>query len=149
MQRHKRVVAVAAVAALALAGCSKSSDEAETKNEAAKVETIQGSNAKRIVLTPEAARRVGIDTAVIGVAPGPPGRPPLRVIPYAAVLYDENGGTWTYTVPARDVFVRAPITVDRIAGDTAFLLDGPPQGTTVVTVGAAELLGTETGVGED
>ncbi len=68
------------------------------------------------------------------------------VIPYAAVLYDPQGKTWTYTNPGPLTFVREPITVDRIEGDKAFLSDGPAPGTLVVTVGAAELFGAETGV---
>ena len=47
------------------------------------------------------------------------------------------------------VYVRAPIDVIRIDGDRALLSDGPPLGTEVVTVGAAELLGTEYEVGEE
>ena len=35
--------------------------------------------------------------------------------------------------------------VERIEGDTAFLTDGPAAGTEVVTVGAAELVGPESG----
>jgi hypothetical protein len=37
----------------------------------------------------------------------------------------------------------------RIDGDRAILSDGPAPGTEVVTVGAAELLGTEYEVGEE
>jgi hypothetical protein len=64
------------------------------------------------------------------------------------VLYDENGDTWTFTSPEPLTFVRQRIDIDRIAGDRVVLLEGPPPGTTVVTVGAAELLGAELGVGE-
>jgi len=46
------------------------------------------------------------------------------------------------------VFVRTQVRVDRIDGDVALLLDGPPSGTSVVTVGLAELFGAETGVGD-
>ena len=68
-----------------------------------------------------------------------------KVIPYAAVLYDADGKTWVYANPGPRTFLRAPITVDRIDGDDAFLSDGPPSGTAVVTVGAEELYGTEFG----
>lgn len=70
-----------------------------------------------------------------------------QVIPYAAVLYDLNGDTFTYTSPEPLVFVRHPISIDYIEGDLAVLSDGPPSGTAVVTVGAAELYGTESGIG--
>ena len=60
------------------------------------------------------------------------------------MLYDPDGDTWTYTSPKPLVFVRAPIDVDRIDGDTALLSErSAGRAPTVVTVGAAELLGTE------
>jgi hypothetical protein len=69
-------------------------------------------------------------------------------VPYAAVLYDAQGDTWVYATSEQDVFVRTQVRVDRIDGDVALLLDGPPSGTSVVTVGLAELYGAETGVGD-
>jgi hypothetical protein len=71
-----------------------------------------------------------------------------KVIPYAAVLYDAKGNTWVYTNPEPLVFVRQSIQIDTIVGDDVFLGDGPPVGTAVVTVGGAELYGTEFGVGK-
>jgi hypothetical protein len=44
---------------------------------------------------------------------------------------------------AADTYQRKPITVTGIDGAVALLSTGPPAGTQVVTVGAAELLGTE------
>ncbi len=69
-----------------------------------------------------------------------------KVVPYAAVLYGVHGETWVYTNPERLVFERQPIVIDYIEGDLALLSEGPEVGTAVVTVGAAELFGTETGV---
>jgi hypothetical protein len=43
-------------------------------------------------------------------------------------------------------FIREAVTILRIDGDVAVLQSGPPVGTSVVTVGTAELLGTERGV---
>jgi hypothetical protein len=60
-------------------------------------------------------------------------------VPYAAVLYDAVGKTWVYTNPAPLLFIRQPIQIDAIRGDDVLLVDGPPVGTTVVTVGGAEL----------
>ena len=73
---------------------------------------------------------------------------PRKVVPYSAVIYGLQGDTWTYTNPEPLVFVRHRITIDYIEKDTAVLLDGPPAGTAVVTVGAAELFGVELGVGQ-
>lgn len=71
-----------------------------------------------------------------------------KIIPYAAVLYDAKGNTWVYTNPEPLVFIRQPIQIDTIAGDEVILLNGPPAGTALVTVGGAELFGTEFGVGK-
>ncbi|HLZ38593.1 MAG TPA: hypothetical protein VKP64_12735 [Mycobacteriales bacterium] len=69
------------------------------------------------------------------------------VIPLAAVLYDPEGKTWIYTSPTPRTFVRARVTIDHASGTLAHLREGPPPGTPVVTVGAAELFGAEYGVG--
>jgi hypothetical protein len=71
-----------------------------------------------------------------------------KIIPFAAVMYDAKGNTWVYANPEPLVFVRQPIKIDTIAGDEVLLADGPPAGTAVVTVGGAELFGTEFGVGK-
>ena len=44
--------------------------------------------------------------------------------------------------------MRHPVTGEYIEGDRAILLDGPPVGTNVVTVGVAELYGADTGIGK-
>ncbi len=69
-----------------------------------------------------------------------------KVVPYAAVLYGVNGETWVYSNLEPLVFVRQPIVIDYIEEDLAILSEGPEVGTAIVTVGAAELFGTETGV---
>jgi multidrug efflux pump subunit AcrA (membrane-fusion protein) len=65
------------------------------------------------------------------------------IVPYSAVYYDSKGDAWVYLNPKALVFERAPIKVDRVAGDAALLLEGPEPGSAVVTVGAALLYGTE------
>jgi hypothetical protein len=109
----------------------------------ATVEVIGKTGLKRVVLTPDAARRLDIHTAQVGQALV--NGEPRAVIPYAAVLYDSDGKTWTYTSPKHLVFVRRDIDVDAIEGDRAVLADGPRPGTTIVTVGSAELWGIEYG----
>jgi hypothetical protein len=71
-----------------------------------------------------------------------------KIIPYAAVIYDLQGKTWMYTSPEALTFVRQAISVDYIEGDNVVLTDGPAVGTAVVTVGVAELYGTDTGIGK-
>jgi hypothetical protein len=145
------------VAALALAaGCARGPVAgAEASHQAAvAVEPVSGTGLSRVILSRQAAGRLGIHTATVGearVAPPTAGGPTTRttrtVIPYAAVLYDEHGDTWTFTVPAPLTYLRAAIDVDYVEGDLAVLRSGPPAGTTIVTVGAEELLGAELGVG--
>jgi hypothetical protein len=108
-----------------------------------------------VLLSPRAAERLGIETGVVRdtqvtfvtAAVSSAGPAQWRAIPYSALLYDPNGDTWTYTSPDSMVFVRAPVTVEYIDGDVAVLSNGPPAGTRIVTVGVAELFGTEFGVG--
>jgi multidrug efflux pump subunit AcrA (membrane-fusion protein) len=88
-----------------------------------------------------AGQRVFVELTLLGSATQ------LKVIPYAAVLYDLHGETWAYTSPELLVYVRQPIIVDYIDGDLAVLSDGPPAGTQVVMAGAAELFGAEAGIG--
>ena len=109
----------------------------------ATVEAIGKTGRTRVVLRATAAKRLGIHTARVGqtLVNGAA----RTVIPYAAVLYDSNGDTWTYTNPKRLVFVRQNIRIGNIEGDRAVLVDGPRPGTAVVTVGAAELWGIEYG----
>jgi hypothetical protein len=70
-----------------------------------------------------------------------------KIVDFASLIYGLHGETWVYTNPEPLVFVRAPVTVDFIEGDQAFLTEGPEVGTQVVTLGAAELYGVESGVG--
>jgi hypothetical protein len=70
-----------------------------------------------------------------------------KVLPYSSVIYDLKGDAWAYTSPAPFTFVRDRINIDYVDGDLAVLSQGPASGTPVVTTGAAELFGTEAGVG--
>jgi multidrug efflux pump subunit AcrA (membrane-fusion protein) len=81
-------------------------------------------------------------------------RVPLRstearlIVPKAAVLFDAFGGSWVYEARGDGVFVRQRIALADFIGDSAILQRGPAVGTRVVTAGAAELFGTEFGVGK-
>ncbi|HYY08885.1 MAG TPA: hypothetical protein VFA25_09820 [Actinomycetota bacterium] len=131
--------------------CTKASIEEPGGTSAASVEPIEGSDVARVTLSAGAMRRLDIQTAPVREIHGRLERAgkARTEIPYAAVLYDPNGNTWTYTNPEPRVFIRSPVSIERIVGSHAFLSSGPPAGTTVVTVGAAELLGTEYEVGEE
>lgn len=146
MQRRNRWIIVALVlAGLQLGACAQTSTEA-SKPKPAVVEPIAGTELNRVVLTEKAAERLQIATAPVQEETLDGAQ--RRVIPYAALLYDLTGGTWAYTNPEPLTFVRQQVTVDHIDGDKVFLSDGPPVGTAVVTVGVAELYGTDTGIGK-
>jgi hypothetical protein len=66
-----------------------------------------------------------------------------KTVPYSAVIYWIDGGTWVYTRTGPLAFVRSPIEIDEVDGDVAGLSSGPPVGTQVVSIGGQELLGTE------
>jgi hypothetical protein len=109
------------------------------------VEAVAGTDVSRVTLSEQAAQRLQVQTAPVA-AQTVNGADRLTV-PFAAVLYDTSGGTWVYTNPQPLVFVRAPIVVDHIDGDTAVLSQGPAAGTKVATVGTAELSGSEKDIG--
>ena len=136
--------AVLLLGAIALAlwlGTRDSGAGSEEAGEPAVLETVEGSDLMGVRLTERAAERIDLQTVLVrgGAAGG-------KVVPYSALLYDTNGGTWVYKVSEPLVFVRAPVQVDRIDGARALLSAGPPTGTAVVSVGAAELYGAELGV---
>jgi hypothetical protein len=111
--------------------------------EPARLEPVGTSGLSRVVLSADAAQRLDIRTApVSNVRVNGKLR---KAIPYEAVLYETNGDAWTYTSPEPLVFVRHDIRVARVEDSLAILVQGPPLGTAVVTVGSAELWGVEYG----
>jgi hypothetical protein len=141
--------AILVVAVLPLGGCAKTLESsAAAKSEAAKVEKIAGTGLSRLTLEAKAAERLDLQTDKVGLLPGSGADGSRTTVPYAALLYDPTGATFVYTSPEPLVFVRHPATVESIAGDLVTLRDGPPVGTVVVTVGGAELMGVEFGVGK-
>jgi len=144
----KATLCMMAAACLAVSATACSSPAATSAlTHPASVETVPQSQVPAVRLTSEAIKRLGVSTAPVrlGAVPGSNGgKAKVRIhIPYAAVLYDRDGSSWTYTATATTVFLRKPITVDYITGDTAVLSRGPTAGTPVVVVGSAELLGVE------
>jgi hypothetical protein len=136
-------LASAAVAALFLTGCSVAS--AQQDPPPAVVTSIPGSAVKQLRLTEQAIHRLGITTAAVrtGQATIDGRRGTYKLIPYSAVVYDNDGSTWAFVSTAPQTFVRQRITIGVIQGNTAVLAAGPSPSAAVVTVGAPELLGTE------
>jgi len=119
--------------------------EAESKTGPARLEPLGETGLNRVILTERAAERLDIQTTLVREEEID-GEQRL-VIPYSALIYGLNGETWAYISSERLTYVRDPIIVDYIEGDIVVLVAGPPVGTEVVTVGVAELYGTDTGVG--
>jgi hypothetical protein len=143
--RNRWVIVALIIALLPLAACGGTSDEAGAGgNEPARLEPVEGTDVSRVILTAKAAERLGIQTAMVQNGEGRHAQ--LTVMPYSALVYDTNGRAWAYTSHEQLTFVRARLTIERIEEQNVFLLDGPPPGTSVVTVGAAELYGTELGI---
>ena len=133
------------LAAVILAACTSKPGAVPPGQAPLTIEAGGGSGISRLTLSESAAKRLGIQTAT--VAEQRIDGATKTVIPYAAVIYDTDGQTWTYTNPSGFLFVRAVIKVERIDGERAVLTLGPPLSTSVVTVGGAELWGAEHGVG--
>lgn len=66
-------------------------------------------------------------------------------VAWSAVVHDINGGTWVYEKTGPHVYVRRRVQVRHVSEGTAVLATGPAAGANIVTVGAAELFGTEVG----
>lgn len=69
-------------------------------------------------------------------------------VPWSAIVFDIQGGTWVYENTQPHVFSRRRVVLERVNAATAVLRRGPKAGTRVVSVGVAELYGTEFGVGK-
>jgi hypothetical protein len=133
---------MAAAPALAAGGKSLGKDSGVVP---ATLEAIPGSDIRRVVLTERAMKRIDLHTAKVSQEML---RGELRtVVPYSSIIYTPNGATWVYTNPKQLNFVRQAIEVDFIEGDFVALSSGPALGTTVATIGVAELYGTEFEVG--
>lgn len=152
---HTRWLAILITAALAVAvfvtvqvlrdDSTSSNQEALTHQEPAVVERIEDSDLSRVILSERAAERLQIQTEAVRTEQV--NGSPTLVIPFSAVYYAPTGEAWVYTNPEPLTYIRHSITVDRVEGELTYLSDGPPAQTNVVTVGVAELYGTEYGIG--
>jgi RND family efflux transporter MFP subunit len=81
----------------------------------------------------------------VGVSIPMKGEETALVVPRSAVYLDYNGGSWIYEQLKEHTYIRRRVGVDHIAGELAILARGPKPGTKVMTVGVAEVFGTEFG----
>ena len=124
------------VAGFLLSACGSQVPVTGDKVAPSKLEPIEGTDLSRVILTEKAAERIGVKTVPATA----------KVVPYSAVIYDTEGNTWVYTNPSPLTFVRAPIVIDRIDGDQAFLSQELETDDPIVTMGVIEIYGAETGV---
>jgi hypothetical protein len=139
-------VTVVVVAAGCLPGCSGADSPADAPPVTlTDVKAADGTPIKQVVLVDRAVQRIGITTGSVHEAAATLNgvSAPHKVVPYSAVVYDSDGSAWTYVNSSPRTYLRSRITVAAIQGEVAVLTDGPPDGTTVVTQGAPELLGAE------
>ncbi|MBA2324192.1 MAG: hypothetical protein H0V92_09360 [Pseudonocardiales bacterium] len=150
IRRHVTAIMLVTGVGIGAAGCAQADatppDQASLNGEVARVEPIQGSELHKVSLAPTAAQRLGVTTGAVSTELID--RVPHAIVPYSAVIYDAKGTAFIYTTPAPNVFVRVPVTVTDVHDDLAVVDGAPPVGTPVVTVGVSELMGTETGVGD-
>lgn len=137
MKRIKALLIVVLLfTGLLLSACGGQVPVTGEKISPSQLEPIEGTDLSRVILTEKAAERIGVETVPVSEL----------VVPYSAVIYDTEGNTWVYTNPAPLTFVRAPVVIDRIEGDQAFLSQPLKSGDPIVTVGVIEIYGAETGV---
>jgi hypothetical protein len=136
-----RALAVGAVlvcAGLPVSACAEVESAAVEGYEPAHLKEVKGSDVPLVAFTKEGAERTDLKTAPVVR------RGAREVIPYQSLIYDAEGKTWVYTATGALTFQRTEVIVDRIMDDERVVLtDGPPAGTDVVTVGAAEVYGAE------
>jgi RND family efflux transporter MFP subunit len=69
-------------------------------------------------------------------------------VPWSAIAYDTNGGTWVYESLGDRKYSRRRVNLDHTTAGKAFLTAGVSAGSRIVADGAAELWGYEFGTGK-
>lgn len=128
---------------IALIGCG---EEAATEKVEPYELTATDEGINRVTLTQRASDRLQLETAPVGNA-AVDGRD-LLTVPYAALIYDTEGGTWVYLQTESLTYTRVAVEVDHIEENTVYLTDAPDVGAEVAVTSVAELYGADTGVGK-
>lgn len=136
----RAAVGLAALTASTLLGGCSSVPPPHEPYEPASVGAATADGVKPVTLTEEGARRVGLATSSVTTVGS------RSAVDYAALIYDSSGATWVYTAPEPLTFLRFQVEVAEVEQNRVVLTAGPPLGSAVVTVGAAELYGEELGI---
>jgi len=144
MKIIKKVITVLIIFTLfQLTACENNHNNKE-KEHPSEVEDIEGTDLNEITLTAKAIERIGLQTVEVTEVHGSP----LRLtVPYSSILYDSQGQVWVYKNSRNSTFIRHKVEVDYIKGNTVYLIEGPPAGTKVISIGVAEVYGAEFEVG--
>lgn len=128
---------------IALVGCGE--EAAYEKVEPYEL-TATDEGINRVTLTERASERLQLETAPVANAVVD-GRD-QSTVPYAALIYDTEGGNWVYLQTDSLTYTRVAVEVGHIEGDTVYLTDAPDVGAEVAVTSVAELYGADTGVGK-
>ena len=136
MERDRRWIVAALLLGVLLLPACRAASSGTDESEPYTLESIEGTELSRVILTAKGAERIGLETTtVVG-----------GTVPASAIWIDVEGQEWVYTSLEPLTFVREAVIVDRYEGDVAMLSDGPTSGTEIVIVGVAELIGSEFGI---
>jgi len=104
--------------------------------QAATVDLYYALENRRIELTP--GQRVGVTIPLAG-------NHEVLAVPWGAIVYDIQGEAWVYQRTAPRTYKRVRVVLQYVVNGVAALATGPAVGAEIVTAGAQELLGAETG----
>jgi hypothetical protein len=135
------------VVGVPLAGCTQHAPEAPHVEHPVEVRKIEGQDINRVTMTEKALERIGLQTGAVREQQVSRFDSPQRVVPQSALIYDPRGGTWVYTSPEPRTFIKHKVGVVYVENGWAVLNEGPPTGTVIVTMAAAEVYGADSGVG--
>jgi hypothetical protein len=130
------------VAGLGVAGCDPAHGPDTVVDRAPATVETQDGGPPLLTLTERAEQRLGIETAAAVNGGGA-----TLVIPYSALVYDADGAAWAFVRTAPQTYTRAAVTIGAVSGGQVTLAaSGLAPDAQVVTVGAPELVGIETGL---
>jgi hypothetical protein len=134
---RKVLLGIVVTAIASTAGCAEIESVTAEPYEPAHLESTSPDQPKRVILTEEAVQRTELKTTRVRLEDGD------LEVEHAALVYDQKGKPWVFTVVGPRTYVRAPVVIEEIDDELMILATGPRPGTEVVTVGAIELWGAE------
>ena len=134
---RKALLGILIAAIASTAGCAEIESVTAEPYEPAHLESTGPDKPKRVILTEEAVQRTELQTTKVRLGDGD------LELEHAALVYDQKGKPWVFTVVGPRTYIRAPVKIKEVNDELMVLASGPPPETEVVTVGAIELWGTE------